>query len=363
MHLSHPGDRPATGAKATRAAKTRSRPINLALQGGGAHGAFTWGVLDRLLEDGSICVAGISGTSAGAVNAVALAAGLAESGAEGGRAKLTEIWRAISRTAYPHRYKAYPFDMFPGQGQMDALNQLTFQRLTEVMSPYQFNPLDINPLRSVLETTIDFERLRTDPAVQVFIAATEVNNGNARIFRNPELSVDVVLASACLPTLFKAIEIDGRFYWDGGFSSNPDLTTLCSESRTVDTLLILLNTLRAPDLPTRQSEIAGGIDRITFNQPLRHEIAQMERHRRSALAATAMDVATRRLHRSRFHLIEAENLALGSRSKPDWSTLKRLFDTGRAAADNWLTQHGAMVGRRETADLHARLFTQKDDVV
>ncbi|MDX1576426.1 MAG: patatin-like phospholipase family protein, partial [Kiloniellales bacterium] len=204
-----------------------AKPINLALQGGGAHGAFTWGVLDRLLEDGRLRFEGVSGTSAGAVNAVALAAGLAEGGPEAARAKLEEVWRGVSQASCCHPLRSLPPDSRDGtEVPSDSAGHIALDVLTRVFSPYDLNPLDIDPLRDVLEGAIDFKSVRRAGAPELFLAATEVSTGRARIFTSSEVSLDVVLASACLPTLRKAVKIGRHHYWDGGFSANPALMPL-----------------------------------------------------------------------------------------------------------------------------------------
>lgn len=325
-------------------AGAKSRVLNLALQGGGSHGAFTWGVLDRLLDEESLQFDGVSGTSAGAVNAVAFAAGLMEGGRAGAQDKLREVWQAIRDAA--------------GPGWISSPARATLARLSESASPYHLNPLDMNPLRTVLQDRIDFEALRTKSPVKLYIAATEVATGRARIFETEQVSLEVVLASACLPTVFQAVRIGTKFYWDGGYSANPDLTTLIARTRADDTLLVLLNPLHAPDLPTKASAIADGVNRITFNQPLRREVELIERSRK--LGKSARERAARRLAQTRFHLISAERYTseLDSKSKfaPDAHLLAHLHDAGHAEAGQWLENGRDCIGRRATADLYAEFF-------
>ncbi|MGI9385753.1 MAG: patatin-like phospholipase family protein [Methyloligellaceae bacterium] len=329
---------------------SRTRPLNLALQGGGAHGAFTWGVLDRLLEHNGFRMDGLSGTSAGAVNAVAVAAGMMEDGPNGARAKLEDIWRAIARKA-------------ASGSAISSRLPAGWSGLSRTWSPYQFNPLDINPLRHILRDRVDFERLRHDSPVRLFLAATEVSSGRARIFRTEEVTEDCVLASTCLPNLFPAIKI-GRFhYWDGGFSANPDLVTLISETDANDTLLVQLTPQRDPALPTTADEIAGNVNRIMFNQPLRREIEVIERSRRAPRPLPGFRGKAQRLQDHRFHLIDATRHTgqLDEQSKvlPDWDLLVHLRDAGREEADLWLRENRSAVGHKSSVDLYDKFFESR----
>ena len=338
----------------------KSRRLNLALQGGGAHGAFTWGVLDRLLHEDRLQFDGVSGTSAGAVNAVALAAGLLEGGRDGARAKLAEIWHGVSEAGMPGSHLPYQVKQLPTVQLIGSTTRHALRRMSELFSPYEMNPLDINPLRDLLHSLIDFERLRTDAPVKLFIAATEVATGRPRIFRESQLTADMVLASACLPTLFKAIRIGTKFYWDGGFSSNPNLATLIGESQTRDLLLVLLTPLHTPQLPTSTNDIKGAVNRLTFNQPLRSEIALLEETRQLAKSSVFPDKRRRRIARARHHLVSAETVtaALDDNTKlnPRHGLITYLHEAGYCAAEQWLERHGGAVGRRGTADLYAEFF-------
>ena len=344
----------------------KTRRLNLALQGGGAHGAFTWGVLDRLLHEDRLEFDGVSGTSAGAINAVALAAGLLEGGRDGARAKLAEAWHGVSEAGMPGSHLPYQFKQLPTVQLMSATTRHAIRRMSEVFSPYELNPLDINPLRALLHRLIDFERLRTETPVKLFIAATEVATGRPRIFREDELTADMVLASACLPTLFKAIRIGDEFYWDGGFSSNPDLATLISETRTSDLLLVLLTPLHMPQLPTSTVDIKGSVNRLTFNQPLRSEIALLEEVRRLAKLSAFPDKRRRRIARARHHLVSAQTVtaALDDNTKlnPRHGLITFLHEAGYCAAEHWLEHHGGAIGRRGTANLFAEFFESRYQV-
>lgn len=328
--------------------------INLALQGGGAHGAFTWGVLDRLLEDEMIEFGWISATSAGAVNAVALAAGLAEGGPEGARAKLRQVWEAVHKAGVPDLLRLNPF-------------LYTFSRsaavaqVASLFSPYDFNPLGFDPLRRLLKDTIDFEKVRSGP-VELLIAATEVDTGRARLFRRRGLTIEVILASACLPTLHHAVEIDGVAFWDGGFSANPDLVTLALESPVRDTLIVKISPLAKAGLPTGAREIAGHVNRMTFNAPLLRDIEIIETVRATSRGMFGVRRGPlSQLARHRFHLVDAgrhtASLSADSKMKPDWALFSNLYGAGRAETHKWLDLNRVKIGRRDSVDLHARFLS------
>ena len=328
--------------------------MNLALQGGGAHGAFTWGVLDRLLEEEMLEIGSISATSAGAVNAVAVASGMAEGGRERAREKLREVWQAVYKAGVPDLLRLNPF--LYSLTRTSAISQMT-----GMMSPYEFNPLNFDPLRRLLEQTIDFDRIRASSPVGLLIAATEVATGASRLFRADELTVECVLASACLPTLHRAVEIGGKAYWDGGFSANPDLVAVARESAYGDTLLVMINPVSRPELPTGSREIPGHINHITFNAPLRRDVELIEALRRESTPGWfGRNSLAGRLLRHRFHMIDAGRhtaaLKPETKMKPDWGLFTYLHGAGRTETHKWLDRHRKDVGRRETADLAARIL-------
>lgn len=336
----------------------RTYGLNFALQGGGAHGAFTWGVLDRLLEEEALDIGWISGTSAGALNAVALVSGLATGGRSGARAQLREMWEAIYKAGVPDFLRFNP--LLYGLSRSPAVAQVA-----SLWSPYEFNPLGFDPLRQLIINAIDIKAVRAYQGIELLIAATEVATGRARLFRRHELSVDVILASACLPTLHHAVAIDGVAYWDGGFSANPDIVTLAQESPVHDTLIVQINPLDAPQLPKTVRDIASHANRLTFNAPLLRDIAiiaAVRETRRGALwrGRSRFDA----LARHRFHLIEAGRytslLSNESKHKPDWGLFTHLFGAGRTEAAKWLDAHLTQVGRRETVDLVARYLGEPD---
>ncbi len=230
-------------------------PIDLALQGGGSHGAFTWGVLDRLLEEAQLRIVAISGTSAGAMNAAVLADGWTEGGAEGARAALDRYWQKVSRAAAFSPLQRSPLDRLMGRWTLDTSPAyMAMDLMSRVLSPYDLNPLGLNPLRRILVESIDFDRLARSP-IKLFVTATSVHTGRARIFRNAEITADVLLASACLPTMFRAIDIDGEPYWDGGYAGNPTITPLIRESDAHDTILVQINPRERPETPRSAAEI------------------------------------------------------------------------------------------------------------
>lgn len=331
------------------------RPLNLALQGGGAHGAFTWGVLDALLEDGRFDFEGVSGTSAGAMNAACLAQGLMVGGRDGARQALADFWGAVARSS--------PFDaVTPSAGLAPAMKMML--QWTEHLSPEQLNPLDLNPLRDVIERQIDFARLRRDSPVKLFIAATHANSGKLRIFKNHELSIDSLLASACLPTIHRTVVIDGEPYWDGGYSANPAVFPLFYDCRSADILLVLLTPLHYSATPESAQDIRVRLRELAFNSTFLREM-RMFAHLREQVGNSwlpdwvPLNGFVKRINRLRFHAISADALlgALPVESKLSVSLefFEALRDDGRTHAQAWLKSHGTAIGQRATLDL-AKLF-------
>ena len=311
--------------------------ICLALQGGGAHGAFTWGVLDRLLEMDRLNIAGVSGTSAGAMNAVMLAAGWMKGGAEGAREMLNNFWEQVATPAH-----------LSDQGQASVTQW--WQSLSRHLSPYDLNPFDINPLREILNETIDFEKLQRESPVKLFIAATEVETGALRIFRETELSVSHLLASACLPRLHKTIEIEGRHYWDGGYSANPILTPLITECGARDLLTILLQPLERTQIPVSAQQIDERVSELIFQSGFMRELAAvtvLQEYMRSK--PWLIGSRERRLRRARLHLIGPDLQLMGMQSVSKFDTrrsfLMELKQMGREQAQGWLDDKGADLGR------------------
>lgn len=335
------------------------RKIDLALQGGGSHGAFTWGVLDRLLEEPDLGLSGISGTSAGALNAAVLVTGLTRGGPEGAREALRDFWRDVSVSGQIFS----PFSL--SQAGNGANGSFNFDRLPSyqwmtnfwrTFSPYEFNPLNLNPLRDVVRRHVDVSALQAchqaPHKVNLFIAATSVHTGQARIFTGDELGIDALLASACLPFMFQAVEIDGEPYWDGGYTGNPAIFPLIYHSESLDILLVKINPLRREGTPTRSVEILDRLSEITFNTSL---IGEMR-----AIAFVSRLLKERKLDPGnykdlRLHMVaDDEGLApfnASSKFNTDWGFLEQLHGLGRQAADRWLKAHGQDIGQRSSLDL------------
>jgi NTE family protein len=313
--------------------------LNLALQGGGAHGAFTWGVLDRLLEDTRVNIRAVSGASAGAVNAVALVDGFAAGGRAGARAKLDAVWHSVIDKA---RWGAL------GTMSDRSPTMMAFDIMTRVFTPAQLNPFAVNPLREILLAQIDFRRLRRAAAPDLYVAATDVATGTARIFSRREMTAKALLASACLPQLMQPVRIAGRVYWDGGFSSNPPLWPLLEGAGPDETLLVLLDPRTEPSVPATAPEIGARLSWFAFGQPLARELAAMER---AQTTGTFGGLFRRRLRRHRLSFIEAGDAVAGlsraSKLLPERKLVLRLKEAGRAAAAAWLAQR--FDGQRDAA--------------
>jgi NTE family protein len=329
--------------------------IDLALQGGGSHGAFTWGVLDRLLEEPWLKIEGISGTSAGAMNAAVLAGGWTRDGATGARAALDAYWERVSRAAAFSPLQRSPLDRLMGRWTLDfSPAYLAFDLMTRMLSPYDLNPLGFNPLRAILEESIDFDRLKQAP-IKLFVTATSVRTGRGRIFRNGEITPDVLLASACLPTMFQAIEIDGEPYWDGGYAGNPTITPLVRETDAHDSILVQINPRERTDQLRSAAEILDRLNEISFNSPLMKELRMIALLREVADPGSGEGA---RWAGMRTHSIRSDRLAeFGASSKlnAEWKFVAMLKEEGRRCADEFLAEHGDDLGKRSTADLDVLL--------
>ena len=330
-------------------------PVDLALQGGGSHGAFTWGVLDRLIEEPWLRIEAISGTSAGAMNAALVADGWTQGGAEGARAALETYWRRVSQAAVFSPLQRSPLDRLMGRWTLDTSPAyVAMDLMTRVLSPYDLNPFGLNPLRTILGEIIDFDRLARAP-ILLFITATNVRTGRGRVFRNAEITADVLLASACLPTMFQAVEIDGEPYWDGGYAGNPTLTPLVRESDAHDTILVQINPRERPEPPRTANEILNRLNEISFNSPLMKELRMIALLRQVADPGHGEGA---RWAGMRTHSIWTDKLAdFGASSKlnAEWSFVGMLKEEGRRCADAFLAAHGEDLGQRSTADLDVLL--------
>jgi NTE family protein len=335
------------------------RHLNLALQGGGSHGAFTWGVLDALLDDGRVAIEGLSGTSAGAVNAVALASGWATAehagrdAREGAREALRRLWDQIAawgtlgawqRSMVALLWGGLPAELGPAQYMQNALRGL--------VSPYQSNPLDINPLRDLLAAQVDFGAIAGHARLKVFVSATHVNTGKAVVFSGDRLNVDAVLASACLPMLFKAVEIDGQAYWDGGYSVNPALSPLISQCAAADLMLVQINPLLRSEPPRAPGDILDRINELTFNASLLTQMRAIdfinELVAHGALAPP--HAKTVRVHRIDGGA-KMQRFPVSSRASPDPEMIRQLHELGREVAREWLAQHFHALGQHSTIDI------------
>jgi NTE family protein len=329
--------------------------VDFALQGGGSHGAFTWGVLDRLIEEPWLRIEAISGTSAGAMNAALVADGWMQGGAEGARAALGAYWRRVSHAAAFSPLQRSPLDRLMGRWTLDTSPAyVVMDLMARVLSPYDLNPLGFNPLRDILTDSINFGRLARAP-IRLFITATNVRTGRGRIFRNAEITADVLLASACLPTMFQAIEIDGDPYWDGGYAGNPTLTPLVRESDAHDIILVQINPRERPDRPRTANEVLNRLNEISFNSPLMKELRMIALLRQVADPGHGEGA---RWAGMRTHRIMSDTLAdFGASSKlnAEWEFVSLLKEEGRKSANAFLTSHGEDIGKHSTADLDALL--------
>ena len=339
-----------------------TRVVNLALQGGGSHGAFTWGVLDRLLEDERIAFEGISGTSAGAMNAVVLAHGFVQGGRDGARQALARFWESVASQAPMHERWTNALEQ-PGAATNGGLSPTlkAMVTLAGMFSPYQLNPLDLNPLRQIVTEQIDFERLRVECKLKLFVAATHVRTGKLRLFRTEELSADALLASACLPSMHRAIEIDGDAYWDGGYSANPAVFPLFYECESPDVVVVLLYPLTRAETPHTAEEIGNRVSELGFSSTFLREmrmIAHATEHSERALFPLGR--LERRLRQMNYHLIEAEDLmsqlTAESKLNAQLPFITMLREHGRAQAELWLARNFHSIGDRSSVNL-AELFS------
>jgi NTE family protein len=329
--------------------------VDLALQGGGSHGAFTWGVLDRLLEEPWLHIEAISGTSAGAMNAAVLASGWAAGGAPGARKALDAYWDRVARAALFSPLQRTPLDRMLGRWSLDhSPTFIGFELMARIFSPYTLNPRGYNPLEFILQESIDFPQL-AQSSIKLFITATNVRTGRGRVFRNAEITPDVLLASACLPTLFQAVEIDGEAYWDGGYAGNPTITPLVRESNAQDTILVQINPRERPGTPRTANEILNRLNEVSFNSSLMKELRMIALLRQVADPGSGEGArwASMRTHRILTEMMT--DLGYSSKMNAEWAFLEMLRDEGRRAATAFLDAHGDDIGRRSTADLDVLL--------
>ncbi len=336
--------------------KTDRRRINLALQGGGSHGAFTWGVLDRLMRDGRIFIDGISGTSAGAMNGVVFTDGFIKGGRQGAIDSLHTFWKEVSARALMSSGHAKMPWFTPGDDKSwNVDNSPPFMMadfITRMFSPYQTNPLDLNPLRDILSEQVDFAALRRRKDIKLFVAATNVRTCKLKVFRTEDMYVEALLASACLPLVFQAVEFQGEFYWDGGYLANPAIAPLIHDCVSKDVLIVQINPMNRPEVPKSTREILNRINEVSFNSTLAREM--------SGIATISNLIGEGKLHdtpfhRVNFHMITAEaemsGLGAASKSNADWKFLTYLYELGVSTTDKWLEENFDRIGVESTLDM------------
>ncbi len=347
--------------------KKRAKTVNLALQGGGAHGAFAWGVMDRFLEDGRIEIEGISATSAGTLNAIAYGWGAMRGGPEGAREALESLWREVSRAgALYSPVRQWSLDRsWPGAAALSGLTFGLFSAWTRVLSPYQFNPLDFNPLREMLRNCIDFEELVRCDCVDLFVSATNVRTGQVRVFRNEEITPEVVLASACLPDLFQAVEIDGEHYWDGGYMGNPSLFPLFYYTRSRDIVIVHINPIERDEIPRTAMDIENRLNEITFNASLLKELRAIAFVVKLLEEKWIRDEYREKLKHVLIHSVRADealkDLGVATKFVSNWEFLTDLRDRGRETAGRWLAENFDCLGERSSIDVRTAYLQRGDD--
>ena len=344
-------------------AATKSSPrrkpllVDLALQGGGSHGAFTWGVLDRLLEESWLTFDGISGTSAGAMNAAVMTSGYAKGGADGARAALEGFWKSVSDAGKSSPFRRGPMEMLAGHWTLEYSPMfLAAELASRVFSPYDLAPAGFNPLRELLAEAVDFKALSSSP-IKLFITATNVHTGSGHVFRNAEITPDVLMASGCLPTMFQAVEIDGEFYWDGGYAGNPTMTPLVRDCQSHDTILVQINPIKRSTVPTTARDILDRLNEVAFNAPLLKELRMIALLHKVADPGHGEGALWAKM---RIHRIASEamlDLSATSKMISEWPFLCELRDFGRTAAQSFLDAHADDLGKTSTLDLDAMLET------
>lgn len=340
-------------ASANKTHKDNRKHISLALQGGGSHGAYTWGVLTRFIEDRRLFIDGLSGTSAGAMNAVMFAEGFRRGKRQGAIDHMAEFWHRIAETAEYSPLKPTPFRRMMGSwriGDNPAYN--AFDLFTRLFSPYEFNPFDYNPLRKILDDMIDYEALQAHDEFKIFVTATNVKSSKSKIFRTPDLTCNAILASACLPFMFKAVEVNGEHYWDGGYMGNPKIYPLIHECRSNDVLIVQINPMQRPDVPRTARDILNRVNEISFNSSLVREMSGI------ALISDLIkqgEMKAGRYQQVNFHIVDGEQdlIDVGAASKvnADKKFLLHLFEMGHAAADAWIEQNVDKIGVESTFDV------------
>ena len=335
-----------------------TKKINLALQGGGSHGAYTWGVLDRLAEEKDLIIEGISGTSAGAMNAAMYVNGYLNGGRDGAKKCLDTFWKRISEAAAFSPLHKSPLERMMTGWNMDLSPAYHwFDLLSRVFSPYELNPLNVNPMRAIIEEMFDQKKMQAGSDIQLFIAATHVASGQARVFQNHEVTPDVLLASACIPFMFQAIEIHGEHYWDGGYMGNPAIWPLIYNCESEDVVLVQINPIHDNELPRTANEIINRINEISFNASLISEMRAIS-FVSKLLREGSLD--SKRYKDMRIHLIysadQMHHLNASSKMNADWDFFMFLKDIGRQTAEHWLKTHWKDVGEKSTVNIHDKFL-------
>jgi len=343
----------------------QTKAINLALQGGGSHGAFTWGVLDRFLEDERLTIEAVTGASAGAINAVVMAHGMATGGPGGARVALEQFWTRIGVIGNSSLFQRSFVDRMRGSWSIDNSPAFTaFDIMTRLVSPYDLNPLNLNPLRKLIEDIVDFAAIHHCGRMKLFISATNVRTGRVKVFSQSRLTVDKVIASTCLPLVFQAVEIDGEYYWDGGYMGNPPLWPMFYSSRSRDLVIVEINPIEREEVPRTAHEILNRLNEITFNSSLINELRSIEFVGR-LVDEGALDGD--RYRKFLVHMIRGghDMSALGAASKfnAELEFIQHLKQLGRAAADAWLERNFNDIGVKGTIDLSPMIRVPRPEVV
>lgn len=335
----------------------RRKKINLALQGGGAHGAYAWGILDVLLEDGRLDIEAITATSAGTMNACALAYGLMQGGREKARETLHDFWWNVHKAGQRYNpVQKMPWENMLSWNMDNSIGYFLFDTFTRTFSPYQTNPLNLNPLRDVLAETVDFDALRKCDVTKLFISTTHVETGKVRVFPTDKLTLDVAMASACLPFLFKAVEIDGEHYWDGGYMGNPALYPLFYHTSSRDILIVHINPMEREELPTSAPDIMNRMNEISFNSSLLKEMRAIAFVKKLIEKDMLKDEYKDKFKDILLHSIRADktmcDLSVASKFSSDWEFLTYLRDRGRDVMTKWLKKNYDDINKRSSVDLN-----------
>ena len=343
----------------------QQKKLHLALQGGGAHGAYTWGILDKLLEDGRVDFDGICATSAGSMNAVVLSYGRMKNGSDGARQAMHDFWQKISHAGNP--FGSAPSSHPELEKKIRNFTHTVMDGITRLISPYQFNPLNLNVLRDIVSSLVDFDELKKCNNTRLFLSTTNVRTGKVRVFNTPELSLDVVMASACLPYLFQAVKIGNDYYWDGGFMGNPAIFPLFYHSDTCDVMIVHINPMVRKKVPTTSSEIVNRINEITFNSSLLAEFRAVAFVNKLLESGWIKDEFKKNLKHILVHSIRADealhNYDVSSKFDTHWHFLTNLRDLGRSEAETWLAKNYKNLGKTSTTNLENEFLKNGSNII